>query len=283
MKTIISASRRTDIPAFYWDWMQEQLKNGYVDVPNPLYPEKVSHVSLVPEDIHSIVLWSKDMSNVLRKPGLIDNYNLYFQYTITGYSKLLEPHSPSYEQSIETLAEMMKKYKAEQFNIRFDPIIISVTGENNPDMKNPENARLKMFERLCNDLHRLKMDNCRVTTSIMSVYGHVGDNMDKVGCMFKEMTPQQEIEFMAKLAKIASNWGRDIYMCANDRFVNAGIDNIKKGHCIDGDILQQLFGKCTHAKDSSQREECGCIKSRDIGSYKHECFFKCAYCYARKD
>ena len=282
MKTIISASRRTDIPAFYWDWLIEQLKQGYTDVPNPLYPEKVSHVDLSPEKIHSIVLWSKDMRNVLKNQDVTDLYNLYFQYTITGYSKLLEPNVPAYETSIETLKRLREKYEAKQFNIRFDPIIISTNGEVVPNLKNPEQARLDMFNRLCKDLHDLDMDDCRVTTSIMSVYGHVEQNMDTSGCIYKSLTAEDEINFMKKMSEIAKTWNRDIYMCANDRFVNAGIDNIKKGHCVDGDILEDLFGKCSHAKDGAQRKECGCIKSRDIGAYNQPCHFKCAYCYARK-
>lgn len=283
MKNIISASRRTDIPAFYWDWLQKQLEQGYVDIQNPIYKDKMTTVDLTPENVHSIVLWSKNMRNVITNPGRIDDYNLYFQYTITGYNKLLEPNSPDYATSIETLRMMREKYSAKQFNIRFDPIIISTNGEQYPNPRNPEQARLDMFKRLLDDLHTLDMDDCRLTTSFMSIYGHVADNMEESGCWYKEMTKQDEMEFMRRMSEIAKACNRDIYMCANDRFVNAGMDNVKKGHCIDGDILEELFGKVSHAKDGSQRKECGCIKSKDIGNYTQECFFKCAYCYARKD
>lgn len=282
-KTIISASRRTDIPAFYWEWFQNQLRNGYVDVPNPLYKDKIARVDLTPEEIHSIVLWSKDMRNVINNPGLINNYNLYFQYTITGYNKLLEPNVPDYHTSIETLKAMREQYDAKQFNIRFDPIVISTNGDLYPNPKNPVQARLDMFERLLNDLHDLDMDDCRLTTSFMQLYGHVRTRMEETKCWYKELTPAEEMEIMGKMSEIARKYNRDIYMCANDRFLNAGMDNVKKGHCIDGDILEELFGKVSKAKDGSQRKECGCIKSRDIGSYQHECFFKCMYCYARKD
>ena len=39
---IVSASRRTDIPAFYFDWFCERLRNGYVDVLNPFNRKQVS-------------------------------------------------------------------------------------------------------------------------------------------------------------------------------------------------------------------------------------------------
>ncbi|MHC1592009.1 MAG: DUF1848 family protein, partial [Candidatus Helarchaeales archaeon] len=58
MKTVISASRRTDIPAFYLDWFIERIHEGFVDVKNPFYPKQKSRVSLRKEDVHSIVLWS---------------------------------------------------------------------------------------------------------------------------------------------------------------------------------------------------------------------------------
>lgn len=280
MKNVISASRRTDIPAFYWDWFLAQLKQGYVDVPNPMYPEKVYRVDLNPENIHSIVLWSKNMENVLKNPGNLDSYNLYFQYTITGYNKLLEPNVPCYERSMETLSQMVKKYKPEQFNIRFDPIVISANGEQYP-MSDPKEARLAMFNRLCKDLHDMGLDNCRLTTSMMAVYPHVEHRLEIHPANIHFMTAQEEVEFMREMSKVAENWNRDIYTCANDRFVAAGIERIKKGHCVDADVLTTLFGKTSKAKDRSQREECGCAKSRDIGLYTQKCAHNCAYCYVK--
>lgn len=82
MKKIISCSRRTDIPAFYYDILQNWLKEKEVIIKNPYYPEKEYVINLSPEDIHSIVLWSKDFSNVAENPMYLDLYNLYFNYTI---------------------------------------------------------------------------------------------------------------------------------------------------------------------------------------------------------
>jgi DNA repair photolyase len=280
MKDIISASRRTDIPTFYYDWFQEKLKEEKVTVKNPIYPEKETVIDLSPDNVHSIVLWSKNFANVLRDPGLLENYNLYFQYTITGYSKLLEPNVPPYHESMKVLDALLKRYKPEQFNIRFDPIILSTNGELYPTPDKPGQARLKMFEQLCTDLHALGMDNCRVTTSYITMYQKARNNMSAAGVNFIELNEDQQIEFMRRMSIIAQKFNRDIYMCSNDRFVEAGIPNIKKGHCIDGDILSELFDdKTTKAKDQGQREECGCVKSKDIGSYL-KCYHNCRYCYA---
>jgi len=88
---IISCSRRTDIPAFYYDWLQECLKNKYAVVKNP-YNKSTYMVDLSCEKVHSICLWSKSFANVLKDPKYLSLYNLYFQFTITGYSKFLEPN-----------------------------------------------------------------------------------------------------------------------------------------------------------------------------------------------
>ena len=56
---IISASRRTDIPAFYWEWFQKRLQEQYVLVRNPLNLHQVSRISLRPAVVDGVVFWTK--------------------------------------------------------------------------------------------------------------------------------------------------------------------------------------------------------------------------------
>lgn len=279
MKKIISISRKTDIPANHYLWLQEQLKNKSVSVVNPYNLQK-RIVDLSPDDTHSLVLWSKDFKNVVDNPGLLNEYNLYFQYTITGYSKFLEPNVPAYEESIETLKRMLERYKPEQFNIRFDPIILTKSkGEVNPTPNKPGLARLNAFERLCKDLNEIGMQNCRVTTSYISLYGTVASNLKRLGVDFVPINDEIKIAFIKRMIEIAKANGREnIYTCSNPLF--EGIDGIKKGACIDGELLSNLFGKCTKANDAGQRKECGCVKSIDIGDYTMKCKHGCKYCYS---
>lgn len=287
MKQIISASRRTDIPTFYYDWLQKALKEEQVILSNPMYPEKAYKVDLSPEEISAIVLWSKNFKNVLDNPGYLNNYNLYFQYTITGYSKLLEPNVPTYEESLKTLEGLLKTYNPKQFNIRFDPIIISLKGEINPTPEDPMKARLDMFERLCKDLNSLGMNECHVTTSLLSLYKDTLSNLESNGIDFikrDNLELRKQKELAKRMNEIALKYNRNIYTCADSNLLEIaetnGLTQFKKGHCVDGDILQELFPeKFTKAKDPSQRLECGCVKSRDIGGY-FPCKHNCAYCYA---
>lgn len=276
MKTIISASRRTDIPAFYYDTLQSALANKTIKLQNPMFPEKFYDVDLSPENTHSIVLWSKDMSNVANNPGYLQDYNLYFQYTITGYNKRVEPLVPDYDESIKTLEKLLHRYPSKAFNIRFDPVFLANDTERF-EASSPLSGRVKAFERLCQDMKSLGMDDSRITVSYLSIYGDTLKRMSKFGLDVAPLDENGEREVMSRLSEVSTSYGFDIYTCANDRFV--GIPGIKKGHCVDGDILTELYGKCTSSKDKAQREQCGCVKSRDIGSYM-PCKHACRYCYA---
>jgi hypothetical protein len=282
-KTVISASRRTDIPAFFYDWLQEALAKESVEVPNPMFPNKKYTVDLKPSNVHSIVLWSKDFKNVLMNPGYLDKYNLYFQYTINNYSKFLEPNVPEYKITLKTIEGLLKKYAPEQFNIRFDPVIISTKGEITPTYDVPEKARLNTFEQLCKDLKALGMENCRVTTSYLSLYGHVKDKMGKSGLDIIHLDEEKQIAFFTQMVETARKYDVSLYSCASP--ILEKVRGINKGCCIDGELLEKLFhGKVKKSKDNGQRAACGCTYSRDIGIYSKningmKCLHGCKYCY----
>ncbi|OPJ54836.1 DUF1848 family protein [Clostridium oryzae] len=284
IKNVISASRRTDIPAFFYDWFQQVLNKGFVELVNPRFQDKTYTVDLTPENVHSIVLWSKNFNNVLRNPMNLENYNLYFEYTINNYSKKLEPNVPEYKDTLYILGGLLKKYKPEQFNIRFDPIIISVNGEKTPTPDKPEKARLLAFETLCRDIKMLGMENCRVTTSYLSLYGHVKKNIENSSAGVIHLNEHKQILFFEQMVEIADKYGITIYSCASP--VLQQVEGIKEGHCIEGALLEQLFGgRVRKGKDTGQRKTCGCSYSRDIGVYAKgtdgmKCRHGCVYCYA---
>lgn len=278
MLEIISCSRRTDIPAFYYDWLQESLKNKYVMVKNP-YNKSTYMVDLSPERVHSICLWSKSFANVLKNPGYLSLYNLYFQFTITGYSKFLEPNVVDTEEALRQMEQLAERYSPQQINWRFDPIILSIRGENEPTPDNFERARLKVFEALCRDISSFGVNRC--TISFLCLYKKVEQRMkeSKFACLLPSQ--QQQIEFVSQLVEIADKYGVTIYTCTSP--IIEGVPGVRKGHCIDGAYLEELFGKrASHVKDAGQRTECGCTRSRDIGAYSGQsCGHGCLYCYAR--
>ncbi len=278
MLEIISCSRRTDIPTFYYEWLQECLKNEYVMVKNP-YNKSTYMVDLSYEKVHSICLWSKSFANVLKDPKFLSLYNLYFQFTITGYSKFLEPNVVDTNEAVSQMEQLARKYSPQQINWRFDPIIFSLKGEKEPTPDNFERARLKVFETLCKDISSFGVNRC--TISFLCLYKKVEQRMKKANFTYFPPSQQKQIEFVSQLVEIADKYGVNIYTCSSPLI--EGVPGVKKSHCIDGAYLEELFGKrASRAKDAGQRKECGCTRSKDIGGYDDQsCGHGCIYCYAR--
>lgn len=278
-KKIISCSRRTDIPAFYYDWLQNTLKNKTINVQNVLFPEKTYTYDLSPEEVKCIVLWSKNFKNVVNNPGILEDYNLIFNYTITGYSKFLEPNVPEYKDSIKTIESLLNRYKPEQIRPRFDPIILSVQGENNPTPNKIGMARLIQFEKTCKDLSSLGINN--ITYSFVDLYPHVTKRLKQHNFNYLNMDNNLKIMFSKRMVEIACKYNIQLYSCSEQLLED--VDGIQKSHCIDGYLIDSLFPcekKVSKAKDRGQRKACGCCKSLDIGGYL-PCNHNCIYCYQK--
>src|SRR5437762_2843379 len=101
---IISASRRTDIPAFYAEWLMHRVREGYCTVPNPFNRQQVSRISLVPEDVDAIVFWTRHPRPLMSYLDELDllGYRYYFQFTILGNPRLIDPKSPSLESAVDS-------------------------------------------------------------------------------------------------------------------------------------------------------------------------------------
>src|SRR5690242_11816435 len=91
---IISASRRTDIPAFYADWFRNRLKDGWCEVRNPFSSQRYA-VSLAQRDVIGWVFWSRNYMPFL--PTLMDLHNrgqrFLCHFTINGLPRILEPNT----------------------------------------------------------------------------------------------------------------------------------------------------------------------------------------------
>ena len=279
MKTVISASRRTDLPRFHYRWLQDALRAGGALVANPRFPEKTYRVDLRPQSVHTLVLWSKDLANLLADPGPLAAYNLYFHYTVNNYAPLLEPGVPPYAAALRTLEGLLARYRPAQFTIRFDPVIISAGGELAPTPGKPGRARLAAFDRLCRDLAALGMHGCRLATSYVALYPHVKKRLAALpGLGLVPLDGDVLRLFFARLAETAAGHGLALYACADPRL--AGVPGLAPGRCIDGALLAALAGeRASLARDGGQRAACGCTKSVDIGGYDRQCGFGCQYCY----
>ena len=270
MKRIISASRRTDIPAFYGDWFMGRLKDGFAGVVNPFAGQRYI-VSLKPQDVICFVFWSKNFTTFLENLEIIDDagYKFYFNYTVTGLPAVFESNVEKHT-AIETLKQLSRKYSPRHINWRFDPIIISSISD--------RQFYIKAFEKLTAELEGYVH---RCYFSFVAGYSKVIRNFAEFekSHNLKIFVPSDDfkIELANELAAIAERHGIELFSCCGDYLVN---EKIKKAHCIDGRIIEQLFSPAGFAyRDKPTRSQCGCTESTDIGTYG-TCPHGCVYCYA---
>lgn len=120
---ILSASRRTDIPGYYPGWLARRFQEGYLCVRNPMNPRQVSRISLNPDVIDCIVFWTKNPLPMFRYLDLFEKYPYYFQFTLTGYGREIEPGLPDKRSVlIPAFQELSGKIGSDRMIWRYDPI-----------------------------------------------------------------------------------------------------------------------------------------------------------------
>jgi len=269
---IISASRRTDIPAFYAKWFINRIRVGYCTVPNPFNPKQVSRISLRPEDVDVIVFWTRFPGPLMPFLNELDErgYRYYFLYTLMNNPKVLEPKSPSHRKSLHIFKRLSNRIGSEKMIWRYDPIMFT-------SMTDVAFHR-EAYQRIATEL---KGHTARSIISVVDIYRKAGKRLallEKEGVHL--VTPSKEAfgRFMADISATARMNGMKIQSCAEA----SGLEmyGIGPGKCVDDRLIRYVFGSdVTHVKDPSQRSLCGCVASRDIGMYD-TCLFGCVYCYA---
>ena len=124
---IISASRRTDLPAFYAEWFLNRIRAGYCAVPNPMNAAQVSCVSLRPADVDVIAFWTRHPAPLL--PHLDElatrGYRSFFHYTLMDNPRPMEARTPPLPVALETFTALAARIGPERLIWRYDPIILS--------------------------------------------------------------------------------------------------------------------------------------------------------------
>lgn len=272
---IISASRRTDIPAFYSEWFMNRIGEGFLLVRNPFNAHQVKRVDLSPGNVDVIVFWTRDPRPLLGRLDELDTlgYRYYFQFTLTGYPKLLEPSAPPVTEQLSTFKALATKIGPERVIWRFDPITLS-------DLT-PESAVIENFGSLAQELSG---STSRVVISFVHLYTSVKRNLDRIaqtkGIAFHdESRNEEQVRRIAKtLADIAAADSVEIVSCAETLDLSA--EGVMHGKCVDDRLIKKLFGlSVSDRKDRYQRENCLCVESQDVGQYC-TCGHGCVYCYA---
>lgn len=262
---IISASRRTDIPAFYSDWFYERIKEGFVLVRNPMNICQVSKVSLKRDVVDCIVFWTKNPQRMMQKLHLIDEYKYYFQFTLNPYDIKFEANVPKKALLIEVFKRLSDRLGPKKVIWRYDPIIL------NQDID--VNYHEKYFDLLAGKLHGYT-EKCVI--SFADYYKKIDKSFKTFG--IQEIDDFKKREIATRISKIAQIYNIKIETCAED--IDLLDQGIEHSRCIDPVLIEQIVGtRISSQKDGNQREHCGCIASIDIGAY-NTCAHGCIYCYA---
>jgi len=269
MPQVISASRRTDIPACYAPWFVNRLRAGHVFVQNP-YSRKMSRVSLAPGDVHAIVFWSKNYAPLLSRLDEIERTtkNLFFHFTITA-NRELELHAPDPQDAIRDYQFIARRYAAERIIWRYDPLCIT------------DQLSFEIHEeRFARCAEQLQGHATRCIISFAHPYKKVLANFQKdSGHRFIDPPLEAKKEYAERLALRARACGIILFACCNDYLLSASIG---KASCIDGRYLSGMFEASLDTRSALTRTECACTKSMDIGAY-NTCVHGCLYCYANDD
>jgi hypothetical protein len=284
---IISASRRTDIPGWYTPWFLDQIRQGSFAIKNP-YNKVVRTVDARPEDIHSIVLWSKNFGpfldlgadQILTKKG----YHLYFNFTINSRVPLLEPKLPDLSERLHQASLLCERFGPDSISWRFDPICFYRI--DNKSIKNT----LGDFTLIADALAKIGITRC--VTSFYDGYKKILARASYLSSRghplvsFVDPSPKDRKRVIQRMADHLEQKGITLHLCCEAAlFKDLGKDTkVKQNACIDGKLLKRLHGGSPETRrDYGQRSKqgCKCSKSIDIGSYEaHPCFHNCLFCYA---
>ena len=263
---IISASRRTDIPTFYSEWLFNRLRDEFVLVRNPMNTHQIGRINLTPDVVDGLILWTKNPIPMLARLSELKKYNFYFQFTLNPYGRDVEPNVPSKaDVIIPAFMKLSKDIGRDRVIWRYDPIFL------NADYTMEYHC--KYFKQLASMLSDYT-EKC--TVSFLDLYRNTAKNVQPLQIQIE--THEQQLELLSIFSDIAHQFGIYIDTCAEA--IELGGLKIPHSCCIDKERLERLGGyKLKVEKDKNQRPECGCVASIDIGAY-NTCKNGCLYCYA---
>lgn len=306
---IVSASRSTDIPAFYCDWFFHRLKVGYSVWINPFNGAKL-FVSYV--NTRFIVFWSKNPANLLNHLDELSKLNIkcYIQYTLNDYEhEKLEKNVPPISNRIKTFKALVEKLGFGSVIWRFDPLMLT----DDIDIESLLSKIMVIGDQLKGYTEKLVFSFADI-----AIYRKVQNNLASNGIPYHEWTSEQMKEFTARLVAMNKErgWNYELATCGEKGRFKGVVPN----HCVDDALMirkgykdkelmeflkaeihpipgADLFGNTAALpsdaiildngmyatrgdnRDRGQREFCGCMKSKDIGQY-NTCVHMCEYCYA---
>lgn len=307
---IVSASRSTDIPAFYCDWFFERLRRGYSVWTNPFngVPSYISY-----QNTRFIVFWSKNPRPLLDHLDELDSRGIgcYVQFTLNDYEdEGLEKGVPPLTQRIDTFKQLVARLGKGRVIWRFDPMILTDKISMDDLLRKVTN----IGDQLTGFTEKLVFSFADIES-----YKKVKANLDRNKINYREWDTDSMNEFARRLSELNRERGWNFQLATCGEKIDISRYGIAHNRCVDDDLMirfgyrdqelmkflnvdihtvspslfdepeipegalrisDTLYGvKRKDNRDKGQRQFCGCIVSKDIGQY-NTCPHLCEYCYA---
>ena len=261
---ILNISGRTDIVAFYSNWLMNRLASGYIDVRNPFNPKLVSRIML--DDVDLLFFCTKNPIPILDKLNKIKK-KMYFHITLTSYKKDIEPGLPPKKDIIEAIKTLSKEIGKDNIVIRYDPVFIN-------DEYTLE-YHIKAFDKLCNLLDGYIN---RILISFIDDYKNVRKNYNIL--QYRKLTEDDYKNIGLSFSQSARKHNIVVHTCAEER--NLIEYGFIKDECMSKELALKLTGKKYKKWYARKNVPCKCVEMVDIGVY-NSCKHFCKYCYANFD
>ncbi|WP_431861679.1 DUF1848 domain-containing protein [Azospirillum sp.] len=268
---IVSASYRTDIPAFYGRWFLNRLEAGFARVANP-YGGPPGQVDLTPAAVDGFVFWTRNLAPFGAALDAVDARGTPFvaQVTVTAYPRALERSVIAWEDAVAQLRAVRDRWGPRAAVWRYDPIVLTTL--------TPPAWHREAFARLAAALRGVTDE---VTVSFLQPYRKTTRNLDAAaraaGFAWQTPEPEEKRALLAALTGIAAENGMALTLCTQPDLTD--VPGVAAARCVDAVRLSDVAGAPVAARQKGNRPGCLCAESRDIGAYD-TCPHGCAYCYA---
>ena len=197
-----------------------------------------------------------------------------FQFTINSPSELESGLNTPLDERLKQLKYLLKQFGFDSMNYRFDPIV---------------HYQKKESSEILNNLGKIDyiidyFGNMGVKEMIFSFaqpYSKTTKRMVLRNKILIDPPLEEKKEIIEGIMSKCDKYAIVLKNCSQE--ILQAINGVEKSSCIDANKIEKITGgSLSKAKDQSQREACGCHKSRDIGQYggKFSCIHNCDYCYA---
>ena len=266
---IVSASYRTDIPAFHAAWFLARLEAGFAEVRSP-YGGVPYRVPLRPPEATGFVLWTRNIRPLLPELGRVAARAPFMvQFTITGYPRPLEPYVIDAEAAVAQVQSLRRDWGVRAVVWRYDPILIS-------SLTPPETHRAG-FAKLAAGLQGAVDE---VVVSFADLYRKSARNLaaagHQQGFTWRDAEPEEKRALVTEFVAIAAEHHMRLTLCTEPELASVAA---RPARCIDAERLSDIAGRAILAREKGNRPGCLCAESRDIGAYD-TCAQGCVYCYA---